>query len=100
MGDVDRCRLLCSELWAWPRTGAAEVLELSPAVRVRDAERLRRAHMRLQLVAKEVDAGVVDVTFLNSQFARLSLTHGLDVIHAMTAYLWLTEITGRWCGED
>ncbi len=86
MANVDRCRLLCSVLWAWPRIDAAEVLELSPAVWTRDAERLCQVHMLQNLsLAKEVDAGVVDVTFLNRKFARLSLTHGLDVIHTMTA---------------
>lgn len=51
------CSAACCGLL--PRTDVAKVLELSPAVWIREAEWLSRAHMLMPL-AKDVYAGVMD----------------------------------------
>lgn len=53
-----------------------------------------------QPLTEDVGAVVIDVTFPNSKIARLSQRWELDVVHTMTAFLWLTEITQRWCGDE
>lgn len=58
----------------------------------------------LMPLAKDVDARVMDELTMrpsSKAFSRVCRSdHGLGVIFAMTAYLWLTEITRGWCGDE